>query len=53
MDSSMQLDRKGVSGGGGNGGGDETVVGGEISPVDLPPQSDVGVSGDPELSEGT
>ena len=41
-----------VSGSRGSGGGGETVVGGEIGPVDLPPQSNLGVSGDPEPSEG-
>ena len=49
----MQLDREGVSGSRGSGGGDETDVGEEIGPVDLPPQSNLSVSGDPKLSEGT
>ena len=49
----MQLGREGVSGSRGSGEGDETDVGEEVGPVDLPPQSNLGISGDPELSEGT
>ena len=51
MDSSMRSGRE-VSGSRGSAEGGETVVGGEIGPVDLPPQSNLGVSGDPEPSEG-
>ena len=48
----MQLGREEVSGSRG-GGGDETVVGKEMGPVDLSSQSNLGVSGDPEPSDGT
>ena len=41
-----------VTGSRGSRGGNETVVGGEIGPVDLPPQSNLGVPGDPEPSSG-
>ena len=53
MNSLMQLGHEEVSGSRGSGGGDETVVGGEIGPVDLLPQPNLGISGDPESSEGT
>ena len=36
----------------GSRGGNETVVDGEIGPVDLPPRSNLGVAGDPEPSSG-
>ena len=49
----MQSGREEVSGSRGSGGGDKTVVGGEIGPVDLPPQSNLGAPGDLEPSEGT
>ena len=49
----MQSDREEVSGSRGGGGGDKTIAGGGIGPVGLPPQSDLGVSGDLEPSEGT
>ena len=52
MDSSMQSGREEVSGSRGSG-GDETNVGGEIGPVYLRPQSNVGVSSDPTPLEGT
>ena len=51
MDSSTQSGREEVSGNGGNR-GDETVVGGEIGPVNLLPQPSLGASGDPEYSVG-
>ena len=53
MDPSMQSGRDEVPRSRGSGGGDETVVGGEIGPVDLLPQPNLGISGDPESSEGT
>ena len=49
----MQSGRDEVPRSRGSGGGDRAVVGGEIGAVDLPPQSDLGVSGSPEPSEGT
>ena len=50
MDLSMQSGQKEVPGSRGSGGGG--TVGGEIVPIDLPPQSDLGVSCDSEPSDG-